>query len=222
MNTKDQLTIGYAPTRRTVFSREDALKFKTLTLEKIKSIGYKTVDIEDINEDGLLVEEKDIDAAINKLTHGGVDCIISPHCNFGTEDIVARVASKMGLPFLLWGPRDEAPQPDGSRLRDSQCGLFATSKILQRYSVPYSYIINSRIDDPVFARGINNFAAAANVVKVFKNMRIGQIGTRPGAFWSVIANEGELLEKFAIEIVPYNLIDVINAAKEIKGWLAGK
>ncbi|MCK5566307.1 MAG: fucose isomerase, partial [Actinomycetia bacterium] len=115
MNTKDQLTIGYAPTRRTVFSREDALKYKTLTLEKIKSLGYKTVDIEDINEDGLLIEEKDIDAAINKLTHGGADCIISPHCNFGTEDIVARVASKMGLPFLLWGPRDEAPQPDGSR-----------------------------------------------------------------------------------------------------------
>ena len=216
MNTKDQLTIGYAPTRRTVFSREDALKYKTLTLEKIKSLGYKTVDIEDINEDGLLVEEKDIDAAIKKLTHGGADCIISPHCNFGTEDIVARVAAKMALPFLLWGPRDEDPQPDGSRLRDSQCGLFATSKILQRYSVPYSYIINSRIDDPIFTRGINNFVAAANVVKAFKNMRIGQIGTRPGAFWSVIANEGELLEKFGIEIVPYNLIDVINAAKEIK------
>ncbi len=216
MNTKDQFTIGYAPTRRTVFSREDALKYKKLTLDKIKSLGYKTVDIEDINEDGLLVEEKDIGAAINKLTHGGVDCIISPHCNFGTEDIVARVASKMNLPFLLWGPRDEAPQPDGSRLRDSQCGLFATSKILQRYSVPYSYIINSRIDDPIFTRGINNFAAAANVVKAFKNLRIGQIGTRPTPFWSVIANEGELLEKFGIEIVPYNLIDIVNIAKEIK------
>jgi len=217
LNTKDQLTIGYAPTRRTVFSREDALKYKTLTLEKIKSLGYKVVDIEDINEDGLLIEEKDIGAAIVKLKLGGADCIISPHCNFGTEDTVARVAKEMALPFLLWGPRDEEPQPDGSRLRDSQCGLFATSKILQRYSVPYSYIINCRLDDPIFERGINNFTAAANVVKAFKNMRIGQIGTRPGAFWSVIANEGELLEKFGIEIVPYNLIDVINTAKEIKG-----
>ena len=70
MSTKDQLTIGYAPTRRTVFSREDALKYKTLTLEKIKSLGYKTVDIEDINEDGLLVEEKDIDAAEKNLLMG--------------------------------------------------------------------------------------------------------------------------------------------------------
>ena len=109
MNTKNDLTIGYAPTRRTVFSREDALKYKKLTLNKIKSMGYKVVDIEDINEDGLLVEEADIGAAVKKFKHGDVDCIISPHCNFGTEDIVARVAKEMALPFLLWGPRDEAP-----------------------------------------------------------------------------------------------------------------
>lgn len=216
MNTKEKLIIGYAPTRRTIFSREDALKYKMLTLDKVKSLGYKVVDIEDINEDGLLIEEKDISAAIRKFKHRSVDCVMSPHCNFGTEDIVARVAKEMSLPFLLWGPRDEAPLPDGSRLRDSQCGLFATSKILQRYSVPYSYIINSRLDDPIFSRGVDNFAAAANVVKVFKKIRIGQIGTRPTPFWSVIANEGELLEKFGIEIVPYNLIDVINMTKEIK------
>lgn len=215
MNKKD-LIIGYAPTRRTVFSHEDALKYKKLTLDKIKYMGYKVVDIEGINEDGLLVGEADIGAAVKKFKHGNVDCLISPHCNFGTEDIVARVAKEMALPFLLWGPRDEDLLPDGSRLRDSQCGLFATSKILQRYSIPYSYIINSRLDDPVFERGINNFAAAANVVKAFKNIRIGQIGTRPTPFWSVIANEGELLEKFGIEIVPYNLIDVVNIAREIK------
>lgn len=216
MNTKENLTIGYAPTRRTVFSREDALKYKKLILDKIKSLRYKIVDIEDINEDGLLIEEADIASAVKKFKHGGVDCLISPHCNFGTEDIVARVARQMGLPFLLWGPRDEAPLANGSRLRDTQCGLFATSKILQRYSVPYSYIINSRLDDPVFSWGINNFAAAANVVKAFKNIRIGQIGTRPAPFWSVIANEGELLERFGIEIVPYNLVDVVNMAREIK------
>jgi L-fucose isomerase-like protein len=217
LDTKDKLVIGYAPTRRTVFSREDALKYKKLTLDKIKSLGYKTiVDIEDINEDGLLFEVGDIDAAVRKFKQEKVDCIIAPHCNFGSEDIVARVAKEMAVPFLLWGPRDEAPLPDGSRLRDSQCGLFATSKILQRYSVPFSYIINSRLDDPVFSRGIDNFAAAANVVKVFKSLRIGQVGTRPAPFWSVIANEGELLEKFGIEVVPYNLVDVIDMVREVK------
>jgi L-fucose isomerase-like protein len=216
MHYKKDFKIGYAPTRRTVFSREDALKYKSLVLEKIKSWGYKTVDIEGINEDGLLINTSDIEAAVAKFKNEKVDCIFSPHCNFGTEDVVANVAKEMNLPFLLWGPRDEAPLEDGSRLRDSQCGLFATSKILQRLSVPFTYIINSRVDDDIFKRGFDNFAAASNVVKAFKKIRIGQIGTRPAPFWSVMVNEAELLEKFNIQVVPYNLIDVINSAIQIK------
>ena len=39
----------------------------------------------------------------------------------------------MGLPVLLWGPRDERPDENGVRLRDSQCGLFATGKVLRRF-----------------------------------------------------------------------------------------
>ena len=50
-----------------------------------------------------------------------VDAIFIPHCNFGTEDSVARIAREVGKPTLLWGPRDEAPLPDGQRLRDTQC-----------------------------------------------------------------------------------------------------
>ena len=32
-------------------------------------------------------------------------------------------------------------------------------------------------------------------------MRIGMISTRPAEFWSVMANEGELLEKFGIVVI---------------------
>ena len=216
MYSKENMVVGYAPTRRTVFSREDALKYKKLALDKIKGLGYKVVDIEDINEEGLIFSDEDIGATLKKFREAEVDCVISPHCNFGTEDLVAKLAKEMAKPFLLWGPRDEDPLADGSRLRDTQCGLFATSKILSRLSVPFSYITNSRVEDEVFARGFDNFAAAANVVKAFKKIRIGQIGVRPGAFWTVIANEGELLEKFGIEVVPYNLGDVVNLAKEVK------
>jgi len=43
------------------------------------------------------------------------------------------------------------------RLRDTQCGLFATSNVLMKYGVPFSYIVNSRLDDPVFERGVKTF-----------------------------------------------------------------
>ena len=34
----------------------------------------------------------------------------------------------LDVPVLLWGPLDERPEPNGVRLRDTQCGLFATGK----------------------------------------------------------------------------------------------
>ena len=40
------------------------------------------------------------------------------------------------------------------------------------------------------------FVRIACMVKNFKGMRICQVGTRPAPFFSVIWNEGELMEKF--------------------------
>lgn len=215
MKGNGKITIGYVPTRRNVFSVEEAIKYKKLILDKIKKYGFDIVDIEDINGDGLLVTNQDVESAIKKFKDNEVDCIFSPHCNFGTESAVAKVAKNINKPFLLWGPRDEAPLSDGSRLRDTQCGLFATSKILQRFGVTFSYIINSNIEDKIFERGFLNFLRAANVVKKFKGLKIGQIGVRPGDFWTVMCNEGELLEKFNIELVPFNLGDIVFKVKDL-------
>ena len=46
--------------------------------------------------------------------------MFSQHCNFGTESAVAKVAKEIRKPFLIWGPREEAPPSDGSRLRYNQ------------------------------------------------------------------------------------------------------
>lgn len=92
------------------------------------------------------------------------------------------------------GPRDERPDEDGIRLRDSQCGLFATGKVLRRFRVPFTYMTNCRLTDPEFERGIRNFLAVCNVVDVFRHTRILQIAPRPFDFWSTMCNEGELLE----------------------------
>ncbi|MFD2117917.1 L-fucose/L-arabinose isomerase family protein [Paenibacillus yanchengensis] len=211
--------LGYAPTRRFTFSAEDAFKYKTVIREKIESFGMDIdiVDMEGINEEGLLYNDNiSAELMIERLQREKVDAVFFPHCNFGTEDTVARVAKAIGKPVLLWGPRDEAPLEDGMRLRDTQCGLFATGKILRRFKVPFTYITNSRVDDPVFERGFTNFIAAANVVKQFRNLRILQIGPRPASFWTMMCNEGELLERFGIEIYPITLVDIQQRTKKIE------
>lgn len=211
-----KMKLGFAPTRRNVFSREDALKYKRLIRGKLGNMGVDFVDLDWLNEDGLLYDAAEADKAAKVFTQNGVDAVFSPHCNFGTEDAVAKLAKKMGKPFLLWGPRDESPTPEGTRLRDSQCGLFATSKVLRRLGVPFTYIENCRLDTPIFEDGVKNFIAAASVVKAFRGMRIGQIDTRPQAFWTVMVNEGELLEKFGIEVVPIALSDLESMMKDIE------
>lgn len=57
------------------------------------------------------------------------------------------------------------------------------------------------------------------MVKNFTGMRIGQVGARPAPFFSVIWNEGELMEKFGIKLVPINFAVIeqrMNAVMEEK------
>ncbi|WP_270170650.1 L-fucose/L-arabinose isomerase family protein [Paenibacillus sp. SYP-B4298] len=214
-----KLKLGYAPTRRFVFSAEDAFKYKVMIRQKIESFGMDIdiVDLEGINEEGLLYDDHiNADLIIERFKREDVDAVFFPHCNFGTEDTVARVGKALGKPVLLWGPRDEAPLEDGMRLRDTQCGLFATGKVLRRFKVPFTYVTNSRVDDPVFERGFTNFVAAANVVRHFSKLRILQIGPRPSSFWTMICSEGELLERFGIEIHPITLVDIQLRTKKIE------
>ncbi|UTE73280.1 L-fucose/L-arabinose isomerase family protein [Rossellomorea marisflavi] len=200
-------TLGFAPTRRFVFSKEDAFKYKELIKDTMHGFGLdiKIVDLEGINEEGLLYDRSEEKEIIERFRFEQVDALFFPHCNFGTEDLVAKIAKALGKPVLIWGPRDEAPLENGMRLRDTQCGIFATGKVLRRFNVPFSYITNSAVDSKVFERGFKNFIGAANVVKQFTDMRILQVSTRPSDFWSVICNEGELLEKFGIQIHPITL-----------------
>jgi L-fucose isomerase-like protein len=211
-----KIKIGMAPTRRFIFSKEDALKFKGLTAQKFRELGVEFVDIEDINEEGLLHSESDVDKIVEKFKREKVNALFFPHCNFGSEDLVGKVACQLKLPILLWGPRDEAPLPDGARLRDSQCGLFATGKVLRRFNLPFTYIPNCTLEDEAFEGGVRNFIAAANVVKEFSKIRILQISTRPADFWTMMCNEGELLERFGIQIRPIALSEFTDRILEIE------
>lgn len=213
----DNVILGLAPTRRSIFSAPDAVKYADLTREKLRDLGIEFVDITDISEDGLLHEEEDRVKIAWKFRNAKVDGLFFPHGNFGTEYEVARLAKELNVPVLLWGPRDERPDENGVRLRDSQCGLFATGKVLRRFKVPFTYLCNCRLEDEEFERGIRNFIAVCNVVKAFRNTRILQIGPRPFDFWSTMCNEGELLEQFNIQLSPIPLPELISEMKKISG-----
>ena len=211
-----KIKLGFAPTRRSIFSAPDAVKFRGLTAERLNDLGVDFADITDINEEGLLYDDNDVEKIAAKFLAEGVDGLMLPHCNFGTEYVCARLAKKLNVPVLLWGPLDERPEPDGTRLRDTQCGLFATGKVLRRFQIPFTYLTNCRLSDPVFERGIRDFLDVCNVVKTFRNIRILQISTRPFDFWTTMCNEGELLEKFNVQLAPVPMTELVEEVKAVK------
>lgn len=212
----EHIKLGYAPTRRSIFSAPDAIRYRGLTADRLRELGVQFVDITDINEEGLLYDEEDRVRMVEKFKAEKIDGLFLPHCNFGTEYLCARLAKDLGVPVLLWGPLDERPEKNGVRLRDTQCGLFATGKVLRRFQVPFTYMTNCRLEDPVFERGLRDFMAVCNVVKTFKQMRILQISTRPFDFWTTMCNEGELLEKFNIQLAPIPMPELTDMVKKVK------
>lgn len=206
--------LGVVPIGKFVFSHEDAMAYKARIEALLARMGVRTVNVDTVIPDGMVRDQKHVEPVVAHLKRQGVDAVFMPHCNFGTEGACGMIGRGLGVPVLLWGPRDEAPLADGTRLRDSLCGLFASSKVLHKLGVPFTYIENCRMNDPLLERGILDFVAAANVVKGMRRMRLGQIGKRIDFFWTCIVNESELLERFGIEIVPMDMIAVIRATKQ--------
>ena len=211
-----KVKLAYCPTRRDVFSREEAMKFNEIIRRQMDEFNVDIVDLEGINEEKLLFSDSDIEKVIERFSSEKVDAVFFPHCNFGSENRVSQVAKALNVPVLIWGPRDDYPDSDGLRSRDSQCGMFATGKVLRRHNVKFTYLTNSWVGSDDFKRGMEKFIRVVNVVKSVKNLKILQISTRPEPFCSVICNENELIEKFGVQLYPVTLNDLIVSMKEVE------
>lgn len=97
-----KIKIGYAPTRRSIFSAPDAVKYRGLTADRLKELGIDFVDITDVNDEGLLYDEEGRIKIAEKFKKEKIDGLFLPHCNFGTEFECARLAKELNVPVLLW------------------------------------------------------------------------------------------------------------------------
>ncbi len=210
----ENLKIGFIPTRMYVFSLEDAFIYKNRIREKISGFEIDFVDIDDVADEGMLGSPDEVEGIVKKMLREEVDGLFFPHCNFGVEYLVAEVAKKINKPVMIWGPRDE-DLPEGEHVRDTQCGMFATTKVMRRFNVPFTYIVNCRTEDAAFEKGYKMFSRVCAVVKAFNRMKILQIDTRPAPFWTMIYSEGDLLDRFGIKVFPVALSEIVGLSKSI-------
>jgi L-fucose isomerase-like protein len=214
---QDTITIGLMPTRRPVFKIETAREEYDRIMPIIRSQlpGIVTfVDVEDICEQGMGVVPDDIPRVTAKFKAANVDALFFPFCDFGCEEVVVGVAKQFKLPTLIWGSRDRVSTFE-KREKETQCGLFAATKVLLNYGVTFSYIWNCEAGSPDFVRGFDKFVRAAFILKSLRNANIAEIGDRPKDFYSVIHNQELLIENFNITVKPISLGAIKDLAFEI-------
>lgn len=213
-----KVKIGLVPVRRDCTPRPGMFNWEFAEERGRKTVEYiethfttdnvEFVDLKGIIDVEVLWSTDDVDAVAEAFRARGVDALVIIAANFGNEEAVGELGKKFGKPLLLWGPQDDTFYENGLRMTDSQCGLFAISRMLMRMGVRFSYIENCFVHDAIFAEGLDRFIRVACAVKNLSHMRIGQVGLRPKPFCSVIYNEGQLMEQFDAHVVPINLAEV--------------
>ncbi len=208
--------IGLVPMRRNTTNRpaktfltwvsaeERGERFVKYIEDNFKSEFVSFVDTKGLGSNNLIFDDGSVEQCVERFKEENVDAIMIINCNFGNEEAACDLAKAIGKPCLLWAPLDDEYYVDGMRPTDSQCGIFGVSRQFQRYGVPFSHLPCCRVEDEEFKEGFESFIRVACMVKNFTGLRIGQVGARPAPFFSVIWNEGELMQKFGVRITPIN------------------
>lgn len=213
-----KLILGVAPVKRSFLSMDEARRQKDCFMEVIRGIKSNVVtlvDIDDLCENGIAFTLEVVPKIIEKFKAARIDALFIPFCDFGEEQVAAQIAAAFKLPTLVWGPRDERPNSISSRGRDTQCGMFAATKVMRRYGVKYSYIYNVETKSEAFKLGYERFVRVAAVLKELRTLRIAKIGERPVPFMSVMTNEADLLSKLGAVTVPISPSDIVRKAQAI-------
>ncbi|HMQ60905.1 MAG TPA: L-fucose/L-arabinose isomerase family protein [Flavilitoribacter sp.] len=138
--------------------------------------------------------------------------------NFGDEKGVADTLKLAGLdvPVLIQAYPDDLQKMNVVNRRDSWCGKISVCNNLYQYGIRYSLTSRHVMSpsDPEFQRDLKDFVAVCRVVRGLRNVRIGAIGARPGAFNTVRYSE-KILQRNGITVTTFDLSEVLGRAEKL-------
>lgn len=138
--------------------------------------------------------------------------------NFGDEKGVADTLklANLNVPVLIQAYPDELTKLNVANRRDSWCGKISVCNNLYQYGIKYSLTSQHVMSpsDPVFQKDLLDFTAVCRVVKGMRNVRIGAIGARPGAFNTVRYSE-KILQRNGITVTTADLSEILGKANKL-------
>jgi len=138
--------------------------------------------------------------------------------NFGDEKGIADTLKLAGLnvPVLVQAYPDNLDKMDVARRRDSWCGKISVCNNLYQYGIKYSLTSKHVVtpSDPSFQADLIDFISVCRVVRGLRNVRIGAVGARPGAFNTVRYSE-KILQRHGISVVTVDLSQILGNANKL-------
>ena len=138
--------------------------------------------------------------------------------NFGDEIGVAQTLklANLNVPVLVQGYPDDLEKMDVARRRDSWCGKISVCNNLYQFGIKYTLTTKHVVHptDASFIADLNQFVAVCRVVKGLRNVRIGAVGARPGAFNTVRYSE-KILQRNGISVTTVDLSEILGNANKL-------
>lgn len=138
--------------------------------------------------------------------------------NFGDEKGVADTLKLSGLnvPVLVQGYPDDLDRLDVVRRRDAFCGKISVCNNLRQAGIPFSLTTKHVVHplDASFRADLAKFTAVCRVVRGLRQVRIGAVGARPGAFNTVRYSE-KILERNGISVTTVDLSEILGSAAKL-------
>lgn len=138
--------------------------------------------------------------------------------NFGDERGVAETLkqAELNLPVLVQAYPDELDRLDVVRRRDAFCGKISVCNNLHQAGRPFSLTTKHvvHLHDPSFRADLERFLGVCRVVRGMRQVRIGAVGARPGAFATVRYSE-KILERHGITVTTIDLSEILGRAARL-------
>lgn len=138
--------------------------------------------------------------------------------NFGDEKGVADTLkmAHLDVPVLIQAYPDDLAKLDVVHRRDAWCGKISVCNNLYQYGIKYT-LTSQHVCNPAsveFQQDLQDFMAVCRVVKGLKQVRIGAIGARPGAFNTVRYSE-KILQRHGITVTTFDLSEILGRANKL-------
>ena len=167
--------------------------------------------------DGMVHTLDQAEAVAEYFQRQKVDGLIICPLDFGDERSAAKVAEKLQVPVFFYATKEPEAPDDVSmgRVSDSYCGNLSLASALYRRKIPFRFGGVVFPDEPELLAEVDAFTRAVAVVKGLKGARIGQVGTRPSPFETVLYDEAALIRKFGQNVIFAEVSDIVSRAEEL-------